>query len=200
MTRGGVVVAVLVALLAAAAPRLAASQDVEFLRALERAQAQRPATLTSIARIAPEGEPGTPLVIHGRLFGADGATPLAGAIVFAYHTDRDGLYHRRGAAPHSWRLRGWAKTDADGRFEFRTIRPGSYPSRNTPAHVHFTVYTARERFHAGELRFADDPLVTGAEREASRRAGDLGEVRPVRREAGAQHVDFRLRLERRNRF
>src|SRR5688572_19657937 len=109
----------LVTLLATATS--AYGQDVEFIRALERTQQSRPSTLASNARIAPATEPGTPLVIHGRAFAADGRTPLRDAIVFAYHTDREGLYDRPGTAAHSWRLRGWARTDADGRFEFQTI-------------------------------------------------------------------------------
>jgi protocatechuate 3,4-dioxygenase beta subunit len=185
---------------AALLPRLGEAQDVDFIRALERAQAERPRALSSVARIAPEGEPGTPLVIHGQLVDADGRSTLAGAIVFAYHTDRGGLYHRRGAPAHSWRLRGWAKTDARGRFEFRTMRPGSYPASTVPAHVHFTVFVAAERFHAGELRFADDPLIRESERATSQRDGDFGPVRPVRSTAGVQHVDFRIRLDRGERF
>ena len=39
-----------------------AAQDIEYLRALEKTQEARPATLTVAARIAPESEPGTPLV------------------------------------------------------------------------------------------------------------------------------------------
>ena len=85
-----------------------AAQDIEYLRALEKTQEARPATLTVAARIAPESEPGTPLVIHGHAFAEDGKTPLANAIIFAYHTGKDGLYDRPGAPPHSWRLRGWA--------------------------------------------------------------------------------------------
>ena len=77
-----------------------AAQDTEFIRALEKTQEQRPATLTATARIAPESEPGTPLVIHGHAFAEDGKTPLANAIIFAYHTDKEGVYDRPGAAAH----------------------------------------------------------------------------------------------------
>lgn len=180
--------------------RLAEPQDVEFVRALERAQAQRPQSLSSSARIAPENEPGTPLAIHGRLVDGDGKSALAGAVVFAYHTDREGLYDRRSAGAHSWRLRGWVRTDAQGRFELRTIRPGSYPSTRVPAHVHFTVFAGDARYHAGELRFADDPLISPSERAAAERSGDFGEVRPVRVTAGVQHVDLVIRLDRNERF
>ena len=188
-----------VTLLVTAAPLLA--QDVEFIRALERAQQTRPAALASSARIAPESEPGSPLVIHGRAYAADRKTPLANAVVFAYHTDREGVYDRPGSSAHSWRLRGWAKTDADGRFEFRTIRPGAYPGRSIAEHVHFTLFTASgERYHAGELNFADDNLVSASARATSERDGEFGSVRAVRREGAVQHVDYRLAVDPSQKF
>jgi protocatechuate 3,4-dioxygenase beta subunit len=176
------------------------AQDAEYVAALARTQRDRPSRLTVAARIAPAGEPGTPLVIHGRVFGEDGRTPAAGAVVFAYHTDRDGAYDRPGAAAHSWRLRGWAQADAEGRFEFATIRPGAYPSRRQAAHVHLTVFTAKVDYHAGEILFDGDALLTAADRESSKRAGDFGAVRPVRREGTTEHVDINLRLDPGRRF
>jgi protocatechuate 3,4-dioxygenase beta subunit len=178
-----------------------AAQDTEFIRALERAQQSRPAAVSTTARIAPPGEPGVPLVVHGRAFAADRTSPLADAVVFAYHTDREGLYDRKGSPAHSWRLRGWAKTDAEGRFEFRTIRPGSYPGTRIAQHIHFTVFTpSGERYHAGELHFEDDGFVSESERSASARDGEFGAVRPIRREGDAAHVDFRIALDPRQRF
>jgi protocatechuate 3,4-dioxygenase beta subunit len=32
------------------------------------------------------------------------------------------------------------KTDGAGRFELRTIRPGSYPRMRVPAHIHFVLW------------------------------------------------------------
>lgn len=135
----------------------AVAQDTEYIRALERAQQQRPATLASTGRIAPTSEPGRPLVVPVQVVGVNGS-PAPNAVVFAYQTDEKGLYDKRENGPHSWRLRGWTKTDADGRVTFETIRPGSYPNSNNPPHVHFTVFLASgERYHAGELQLSMTP-------------------------------------------
>jgi len=173
----------------------ASAQDVEYIRAVERAQQDRPARIESSPRIAPRGEPGTPMILNGRVLNADG-TAAADTVVFAYHTDRHGVYDRPGSGAHSWRLKGWAKTDRDGRFTFETIRPGPYPKRDVPAHVHLALFTPTgERYHGGEVKFEDDPLLTQRERAESKQAGELGEVRAVRREGGAEHVEFTLRVD-----
>jgi protocatechuate 3,4-dioxygenase beta subunit len=186
-------------LLLAALPALA--QDLEFIRAVEDAQRARPGKLSATARIAPEAEPGTPLVVHGRAFAADGRTPLAGAVVFAYHTDREGLYDRPGTPAHSWRLKGWARTGDDGRFEFRTIRPAPYPGRNTAAHIHLILFAADgARYYAGDVLFADDPLLSAAQREAARKDPVFADVRPVRREGVVEHVDVNRRVVPREKF
>ena len=175
------------------------AQDVQYIRAMEQAQQQRPATITSTARIAPDTEPGTPLVLHGRIVNADGS-PAANAIVFAYHTDRTGIYDRREAGPHSWRLRGWARAGQDGRFVFETIRPGSYPDSKNPAHVHFTAFLpSGERYHAGEVQFANDPLIAQSARDTGAR-DEFTAVRPVRREGNTEHVTFALRINPRDKF
>lgn len=178
----------------AARRRTSAFQDVEYLQALERAQHHRPRVLSSKGRIAPAGEPGTPLVIHGRVFQEDGRTPAPDMIVFAYHTDAAGHYDVPSSAPHSWRLRGWAKTDAEGRFEFATIRPAPYPNRRTAAHVHLTVEGRGVPQQFTDLKFAGDPLLTDAERLESAQAGRFGSVRPIETSDGVPHVTLEIRL------
>ena len=177
------------------------AQDLEFIAALERAQRDRPAIITSKARIAPPSEPGAPLIVRGRAVAEDGRTPLTNAIVFAYHTDKDGHYDREGAGPHSWRLKGWARTDADGRFEFTTIRPGAYPRRNTAEHIHLNIFLEDgRRYWAAGIEFDDDPLVTERSRTESQGRGVFGGVVHVRREGGTQVVNFNFRLYSSNRF
>ena len=176
-------------------------QDREFARAYERAQAMKPASVGAVARIAPENEPGTPLVIDGRVYQTDGRTPASGITVFAYQTDRNGLYDDPRRGPHSWRLKGWAVTDAEGRFQFRTIRPASYPNSSIAQHVHLHLEGPNlPRRWTSELHFADDPKLPARERAASERAGMFGGVRPVTKRDGIDHVEINLKIEDRGLF
>ena len=185
--------AALVLAMAVSAPAFA--QDVEYERALERAQKAKPARVGATARIAPANEPGSPLVINGRVFQADGRTPAAGVTVFAYHTDANGVYDVPANGPHSWRLKGWAVTDAEGRFTFETIRPASYPNATVPQHVHLSIEgPGVPRRFSGEIEFDDDPKVTAQQRAASRAAGAFGSVRPVTKRNGIDHVESNIRI------
>ena len=173
-------------------PFVTFAQDREFVRAVEAAQRDRPAALATTARIAPASEPGEPLIMHGRAVAEDGTSPITGAVVFAYQTDRDGLYNKPGSPPHSWRLKGWVQTGPDGAFEFATIRPGGYPGSAIPQHIHLQIFLPDgRRYWAEELRFADDPRLPPGEGDSAVK---------VRRESGMQHVDYVLRLNPRNKF
>lgn len=177
----------------------AQAQDEEWLRVWEEAQRQRPRVIAATSRIAPANEPGTPLVIHGRVYARDGRTPAPGITVFAYQTDNTGVYNAPGA--QGWRLRGWARTDAEGRFEFHTIRPASYPSGRNPAHVHLTIEGPNlPRRWTSELRFLDDPFVSASDKRESQALGVFGSVRPVTTRGRTQHVDFNIRISDEGRF
>src|SRR6185436_8708614 len=97
--------------------------------------------------------------------------------------------------PHSWRLRGWAKTDATGRFDFDTIRPAPYPGRGIAAHVHVSLQgPGVPRRWTADVLFSDDELVTAAQRAESARDGVFGGVRTVRAHDGVQEVDLLLKI------
>jgi len=176
-------------------PALTSAQDVEFIRAWQRAQRAKPDPVPSRARIAPAGEPGNPLIIRGHVFRADGKTPAPGITVFAYHTDRTGLYDERSKGPHSWRLRGWAKSDSNGRVTFDTIRPSPYPGRSTAAHVHLSLEgPGVPRRWTSDVLFSDDELLSASDRAASLKDGVFGGVRSVRVNNGVQEVDVQIRI------
>lgn len=116
--------------------------------------ADAPANPPATARVAPSTEAGDPIEIVGTLVAADGKTPVAGAFVYAYHTDATGVY---GGSSERPRLRGWAKTDDAGRFTFLTSRPAPYPGGRAPAHVHVHVWGAGYPRQWFELLFQGDP-------------------------------------------
>jgi protocatechuate 3,4-dioxygenase beta subunit len=185
-----------VALAVFAIAHVNALQDQEWLRMWNEAQTHKPAQLSTTGRIGPEGEPGTPLAIHGRILLPDGKSPAANVIVFAYQTDADGVYSGPGKPGRPWRLQGWAVTGADGRFEFHTIRPAPYPGRSIPAHVHLSLQTTSYgRQWTEELRFSDDKFVTADERRKSSALGIFGNVVAPATRNGVQHVDFTVRLK-----
>jgi protocatechuate 3,4-dioxygenase, beta subunit len=100
----------------------------------------------------------------------------------------------------AWRA-SWAVTGDDGRFEFHTIRPASYPDASIPQHVHLHLEgpTVPRRWTT-ELHFDDDPKVSARERETSKQAGMFGGVRPVTKRDGVDHVEIHLRIEPRGLF
>lgn len=120
-----------------------------------------PADVQWQTRLADLSEKGDPLVISGTVFLPDGKTPAPGVLIYAYHTDTEGLYGRAGDESGHGRFRGWMLTDERGGYRFRTIKPAPYPSRKTPAHIHYTLTgkTFREDW-IDTLFFAGDDLIT----------------------------------------
>lgn len=142
-----------------------------------------PADPETFTRIAPVGEPGEKLVLEGVVRDA-GGQPAPGIIVYAYHTDATGLYprderFRDQAAFRHGRLRAWARTDGAGRYRFETIRPGSYPGTNEPAHVHLHVIEpGRCTYYIDDVLFDDDPLLTKQRRDRLEGRGGGGLTAP----------------------
>lgn len=169
--------------------------DPAWLRSWNEAQQDRPTNLESIGRIASDSEPGIPLVIHGRVFGSDD-NPADGVVVHAYHRDSDGFdFGANDNSLTTWRLQGWVKTDAEGRFEFRTIRPAPDHLGREGAHIHFTLESGDfGRQWAPKVFFSDDPLVTETQRRRSEDAGEFAWILPVKVTDGVQHVDVKIRL------
>lgn len=125
-----------------------------------------PSELTSSARIAPKSEPREKFLLTGVVTNRAGI-PQAGVVVYAYQTDASGHYPtdslHPGAASHHGRLRSWARTDFAGRYTFHTIRPGPYPGRTTPQHIHMHILEpGRCTYYLGDLMFTDDPRLTDA--------------------------------------
>ena len=148
----------------------------------------------SVATMAAPDEPGPRLVVRGRVFDASGRRPVAGATVYAYHTDASGRYNVPGAREP--RLRAHVVTEGEGRFELRTVRPGAYPGRRDPAHIHLQVRGGgHPQQWVDDVRFSDDPRVTPAMLADSKAKGRFAPiVTPSRDARGVHHVTINIRL------
>jgi catechol 1,2-dioxygenase len=73
-----------------------------------------------------EQEAGTPAWIHGTVRSLDG-TPLAGAELDVWQNGDNRLYAVQDDDAPDDHLRGRFRTDAEGRFAFRAVRPVPYP-------------------------------------------------------------------------
>jgi len=114
--------------------------------------------------LAPPDEPGESLIVSGTVRDTEGK-PVADALIYVFHADAKGYYApARAMDEPNARLFGYMKTGADGRYEFRTIRPGGYPKQPIPQHIHMLVTAAGYRDHrcrsTCQLVFADDPRMT----------------------------------------
>jgi protocatechuate 3,4-dioxygenase beta subunit len=143
-----------------------------LLPTLALAQTPTVAPATAPARVTLTGanEAGTPIVMRGTVFAADGRTPLRNASIYVYQTDARGYYAPDNPrASDNPRLRGYLRTDAQGRYEFRTIRPGSYPGTNNPGHIHYHVNAPGHAERVFEIVFADDAQIPARWREEAKK-------------------------------
>jgi protocatechuate 3,4-dioxygenase beta subunit len=176
--------------------------DLYACEGCEGASERDPRALSWTTRIAEPGEPGERLLIRGRVLHPDGRTPAAGIVIYAYHTNAAGLY-ANGTPESEWsrrhgHLRGWVRTGADGRYEFRTIKPGPYPGRTDPAHVHFTVLEpGRRPYWIDDVVFFGEPGVDDRYRRERENRGGNGIVKLQRTADGAWLAKRNIVLERR---
>jgi protocatechuate 3,4-dioxygenase beta subunit len=123
------------------------------------------------------------LLLTGTVYQNDSRTPAEGVILYIYQTNRDGIYPKKGdeegwARRHGY-LRGWVRTDQDGHYAFYSFRPGSYPERTEPEHIHITIKEPDvSPYYIDEFVFEDDPLLTSSARESLDNRGGSGIVQP----------------------
>lgn len=101
-----------------------------------------------------DGLSGEALLLEGRVL-STACMPVANAIVDLWSCDANGEYDNAG-----FRLRGHQVTDAQGRFRFVTLKPGSYGNssfRRTP-HLHVKVQAPLTPLLTTQLYFPDEPL------------------------------------------
>lgn len=123
-------------------------------------------------KIVSDQEPGEPLIVSGTIYSPDGKQPLPGITLYVYQTDATGRYSTSGGDNRSTRIHGVMRTNAQGRYEFRTIKPGSYPNSRNPAHIHAYVSGPEyPEYWIDEYLFADDLFIKDDDK---RKAGGQG--------------------------
>ncbi len=96
----------------------------------------------------------------------DSSSPISNAIVDIWQANAAGRYsHERdpNPAPLDPNFQGWAiiQTDDEGRFRFKTIKPGAYPVNDNwtrPPHIHFKVSRRGYREITTQMYFDKEPL------------------------------------------
>ncbi|WP_394706969.1 hypothetical protein [uncultured Erythrobacter sp.] len=158
-------------------------------------------TLGWQATMASPSEPGERMRIEGIILNSDGRTPAAGVVVYAHHTNANGLY-ANGSAESEWsqrhgRLRAWVRTDADGRYAFNTIKPAPYPDMTMPAHVHLVVAEpGRRAYYIDDIVFDGEFGVTPSYRDQQELRGGSGITKLVRAATGQWLARRNITLER----
>ncbi|MDM0067712.1 dioxygenase [Variovorax sp. J31P207] len=120
--------------------------------------------------IARSETPGVPLEVAGTVRDTAGR-PVADATLDVWQASPVGLYENQDPAQQDMNLRGRFRTDAEGRFHFRSVRPAGYPvptdgpcgdllraqlrHPNRPAHLHFMVSKPGHKVLVTQV-FADD--------------------------------------------
>lgn len=112
---------------------------------------------------------GERIVVHGKVLD-ENARPVAGTLIEIWQANAGGRYrHVRdqyiAALDPNFGGCGRCITDAEGKYSFRTVKPGPYPFRNNgcgwrPAHIHFSIFGhAFAQRLVTQLYFEGDPLI-----------------------------------------
>jgi protocatechuate 3,4-dioxygenase beta subunit len=134
---------------------------------------------------------GQKILLTGIVYQPDGKTPAPNILLYYYHTNTDGRYlhkpeEKRSMPPndrgqtHGY-IRGWVKTDTTGKYFIYTVRPGTYPTNDEPAHVHITVKEPNDirEYYIDDFVFDNDKLLSSSKRQKMENRCGSGILRMV---------------------
>ncbi len=103
-------------------------------------------------QLAAADEPGTRMIISGRVYNLDCSEFIPETVVDVWHANDAGQYDN-----DSYNLRGFTRSNAQGFYMFETVMPGKYASR--PAHIHFKIKPPGFELLTTQLYFAGDTSI-----------------------------------------
>ena len=109
------------------------------------------------AKLTPPFEPGTVLVVTGRIWSFETKKPVAGAALDLWQVDNQTADYSKGNGDFKNRAR--LVTDESGAFEFETVHPIPYnpsPDFWRSPHIHFIATAARHKRLVSEMFFKGD--------------------------------------------
>lgn len=160
-----------------------------------------PDNITGVAKISPPNEPGSKLIVSGIVYKSDGTTPYPDVLIYAYHTDNNGLYSKKGneTGVQKWHghLHGWCKTNEKGEYTIKTIRPARYPDNTSPAHIHAAIREPDGTvYYVNDFVFKDDSLVNEAYLSSLNLTGGNGVLEVRKDQEGNGYAVRNMVLER----
>lgn len=152
-----------------------------------------PKTISSIDTSAGWNLNGQKILLTGIVYQVDGKTPAPDVLVYYYQTNLEGNYIHKPAESRSMPpnelgqthgyIRGWVKTDKEGKYYIYTVRPGTYPTNDAAAHIHVTVKEPNDikEYYIDEFVFDDDKFLTSAVRKRMENRCGSGVLRLVQK-------------------
>lgn len=121
-----------------------------------------------------ENVSGEPMIVSGRVIAPD-RKPIANALLDVWQSDAEGHYDLQLVGVNEMLLRGRFRTNENGEYLFRTIKPSYYPIPDDgpvgkmlravgrhpyrPAHIHFQVSAEGFKLLTTELYLNGDPYL-----------------------------------------